>query len=244
MQLTKIFYRSVFLSGLFFISSFGQSRGQAVELGGGIGALNYSGDMIRGYRVGNIKPGVFGFYRFNFNNVVSTRISLSYGGIKGDDGKPLDPAASLRNQTFNARVLEAAATLEYNFLDFKHEKSPIKWSPYFFAGFGAARITGVNSTQEFNKIQPIIPFGLGAKYLLGKRYTLGVELGARKTFFDLLDGVSDNDVTNKNFQFGHPNEDDWYYFFGFSFSYIFYNIPCPFPYIPNEYMMRSKVRPY
>ncbi len=219
--------------------------GQAIEMGGGFGGFNYAGDMVRGYRVSNIRPGVLGFYKFNFSDVTSIRVSLSYGKIHGDDSKPIDPAADLRDASFSANILESAATLEYNFLDFKHDKSPIKWSPYFFAGFGMARITGVQTQEDFNKMQPVIPFGLGFKHLLGKKYSLGLEIGARKTFFDLLDGVSDTNHTNKNFQFGHPGENDWYYFFGFSLSYIFYNIPCPFQqYIPNESMMKSKIRPY
>lgn len=217
--------------------------GQAIEIGGGLGGFNYSGDLVRGYKFLDTRPGIFGFYKYNLSDIVSTRISLSYGGITGSDDDPIDPAAELRNASFSANILEAAWTFEYNFLDYKHEKSPIKWSPYFFTGFGFSRITGLD-LEDYNKIQPVIPIGLGVKHLLGKRYSLGFEVGARKTFFDLLDEVSDGDITNKNFQYGNPSNDDWYYFFGFSFSYIFYNIPCPFQYTPNESMMRSKIRAY
>ena len=32
---------------------------------------------------------------------------------------------------------------------------------------------------------------------------------------------------NKNYQYGNYNDKDFYYFTGFSISYIFYKIPCP-----------------
>jgi len=219
-------------------------KAQAVELGAGIGGVNYAGDLVRVYKFKHLRPGFFGFYRFNFNDVVSTRISLTVGKVAGDDSNPIDPAARLRNASFSATVTEAALTFEYNFLDFKHDKSPIKWSPYIFGGFGFARFSGIDADEDFNQIQPVIPLGLGFKHLVGKRFSAAFELGARKTFFDLLDGIDGGDVANKNFQSGNPSDNDWYYFFGISLSYIFYNIPCPFPYIPNRTLLRNKIRPY
>ena len=233
-----------FVIFLCFIISAVESKSQAVELGGGIGGFNYAGDLVRGYKITDLRPGVFGFYKFNFSDAFSTRLSLTYGKITGSDSNPVDPAAALRDASFSATALEGAITFEYNFLDYKHDKSPIKWSPYFFGGFGMLRVSGIETTDDFNKFQPVLPIGLGIKHLVGKKYSLGLELGARKTFFDLLDGVSDGDLTNKNFQFGNPSDNDWYYFIGISFSYIFYNIPCPFQYVPNGTMMRTKVRSY
>ena len=221
-----------------------QSSAQAVEVGAGIGTMNYSGDLVRGYKFKHMRPGLTGFYRFNFSDVVSTRIGFSVGWLAGDDSDPIDPAAALRDASFTATVMEAAMTFEYHFLDYKHDKSPIKWSPYLFAGFGFARFSGIESEEDFSQIQPVLPIGLGFKHLVGKRFSAGIEMGARKTFFDYIDGVSGGDVTNKDFQFGNPENNDWYYFFGISLSYIFYNIPCPFPYIPNQHMMRNKIRAY
>lgn len=242
---SKIFGRCKLLLCLmpfYFLSS--QLSAQAIELGGGIGGVNYAGDLVRGYNFKHIRPGIFGFYKFNFSDAVSTRVSLTVGKIAGDDSNPIDPLADLRDASFSATVMEGAITFEYNFLDYKHDKSPIKWSPYFFAGFGFARFSGVDTDEDFNEIQPVIPIGIGFKHLVGKKFSAGLELGARKTFFDLLDGISGGDVNNKNFQFGNPSDNDWYYFFGISLSYIFYNIPCPFQYVPNQSMMRSKIRSY
>ena len=233
--------RSLLITGCFLVLFISGAQSQAIEVGAGIGGLNYAGDLVRGFKFKHIRPGVFGFYKFNFSDVVSTRVSLTFGKVTGDDSDPIDPAADLRDATFSANALEATLTFEYNFLDFKHDKSPIRWSPYLFGGFGFTRFTGVDTNEEFSEIQPVIPIGIGFKHSVGKKFSASFEIGARKTFFDLLDGISGGDVTNKNFQFGNPSDDDWYYFFGISLSYIFYNIPCPFPYIPNQYMMRNKI---
>jgi hypothetical protein len=46
--------------------------------------------------------------------------------------------------------------------------------------------------------------------------------------------VSDSDIFDKNYQYGNPKDNDWYHFAGISLSYILYNIPCIYKYIPNQ----------
>ena len=52
--------------------------------------------------------------------------------------------------------------------------------------------------------------------------------------FDYLDGISDGDQRIKDYQYGNPNENDWYFYTGITFTYVLYKIPCPFPYEPNH----------
>jgi hypothetical protein len=72
-----------------------------------------------------------------------------------------------------------------------------------------------------------IPFGGGVKYVLNPKWYLSLEFGMRKTFFDYLDNVSGGDFRNKNYQYGNDNNNDHYYFLGFSITRTFYTIPCP-----------------
>ena len=85
-----------------------------------------------------------------------------------------------------------------------------------------------------------IPFGLGFKYLINKQFSLAIEFEIKKTFYDKIDyltGAITKDIDNitglefnnsqKNFQYGSGNNNDFYYFTGISLSYIFYKIPCP-----------------
>ncbi|MEO9803301.1 MAG: DUF6089 family protein [Reichenbachiella sp.] len=210
--------------------------GQKTEYGVAIGGVSYAGDLYRGYELFNQSLGVQGLYRINFEKDVSFKLALLYGKVSGDDSKPFDALGVIRNASFSRSFVEASATFEYHFLDYKNQNSTIKWTPYFFAGFGLTKFLNLDEQNDnFSSIQPVLPFGGGIKHLVGKQFSVAVEFGARKTFFDKLDGISDGDVFDKtNTQFGNPNDKDWYHFFGISLSYLIYKIPCQYKYVPNN----------
>ena len=213
-----------------FILSVTPVLGQNADIGIGLGGLSYTGDLQRNYKIlenrlaGNI------FYRYTFSNAVSVRGAITGGKLQGSDDKPYDDFASLRNTRFDIFLLEGAVTVEYHFLNFLDSKTWINHSPYFFAGVGAFTFFG--DLEKGRKIQPVIPVGVGLKYLLDERWQLGLEFGARKTFFDYLDDVSEFDASlskrSQGYQYGNQFDQDWYYFLGLSVSYTFYQIPCPY----------------
>ena len=213
------------------------SRAQFLEYGAGIGVLNYAGDLDNGYPIDNLRFGIRAFHRMNLSDIVAVKYSIGYGKIAGSDDDPIDPFAGIRRRTFERGVFEGTLTFEYNFLDYKDDNSPIRWTPYVFGGIGFARIFG-ERTKDYSKIQPVIPFGIGYKHLIGKQFAFGFEFGLRKTFFDELDEVSDGDVQIRDFSYGNPEDNDWYSFSTVSISYILYKIPCPFRYIPNRSIYR------
>ncbi len=220
---------------LLFILQATYSHAQFIEFGGSVGVFNYTGDLNHTPRIGKSRPAIGGVYRMNFSHILSLKMGLTYGKIAGDDQKPIDALSIARAYSFNHSILEYHSVLEFHFLDYRNAKNPTKWSPYAFAGLGFLKIGGVAPTQEdFNPLQFVVPMGAGVKYMLGKQFTLTGEIGARKTFFDHLDGVSDGDTDIKDYQFGNPNDNDWYFFTGISLTYVLYKIPCPFPYIPNR----------
>jgi len=207
--------------------AFSQDR----EVGGGIGALSYTGDLIRTYDITSNRPAGYFFIRRKFRDHVFMRYALTGGNIQGSDDDPIDVLAQQRDAEFNVFVVEASAVLEYYFLDFWNPKTQISWSPYFFIGAGVFRVFGSDEIdEEYSNFQPAIPFGVGVKYGLNRRFNVGFEFGARKLFFDFLDNISDGDPRVRNFQFGNGNDTDWYYFAGFNISYIIYSIPCLFNY--------------
>ena len=203
-----------------------------MEFGGGLGTVNYSGDLVRGFSLSTSAIGGTGFYRMNFSEIFTVRLGLTIGTIKGSE-QPIDAFASIRGQSFSARLVELSSVFEYHFLDFKSENSQVNYSPYIFAGVGAISYDAP-TTEEVGRFQFSLPMGVGFKYLFNKKYTIGLEMGARKTFFDYLDGISDGDQLTKDYQYGNPKDDDWYFYSGISFSVILFNIPCPFPYRPNQ----------
>ena len=228
-------YFSVFLL-LFGVATL--SYAQRTELGFGIGGLNYTGDLVRNYNFKFIKPAATGLFRANLNKALSFRASIVAGQLGADDTtQPIDRFAVSRDSSFTANgsssafdifLFEASAVMEYHFLDWRSEKSMIRWTPYLFAGFAVFGVSGQGEKPvEYSDIQPAIPFGVGIKYILNPKWYLGVEFGARKIFFDHLDNISDGNQGIKNFQYGNPNDDDAYYFLGITLTHSFYTIPCP-----------------
>ncbi len=214
---------------LSFIVISKQTVAQFSEYGVGVGGFNYAGDLMRGYHIENVKPGILGYYKMNLDNIFSIRASLTGGLISGSDENPIDPFAVNRKGSFQSTIVEAAGMIEYNFLDYKTDHVQIHWSPYMFVGISGFTFFGGN--QDLNgssTVQLALPFGGGFKYAINPSITLNLEIGIRKLFFDHLDGYSDGDITNKNYQYGNKYDKDWYNFVGFSISYIVWKIPCPY----------------
>ena len=102
-------------------------------------------------------------------------------------------------------------------------------------GFGVLKLGSPDMTKaQFSELQPVIPMGMGFKKMIGKQLCLGLEAGARKTFFDYLDGIGDSEQIIKDYQYGDPVTNDWYFFTSISLTYVLYEIPCPFSYRPNK----------
>ena len=243
----KIFNHLVAI--ILWAASIAPGYGQKYEVGGGIGAGVYSGDIIR-----KIDPSQFGiqgtlFGKRNFDNVWSLRVALSTSILQGDDEKqPIDLVYKSRDARFKGGVIEGSAIMEFNFLDFLRNDSEFRFSPYAFFGIGYSHfiMKGRYSAERFTPADfyqlssPVIPFGGGVKYRLSDQWTLAAELGIRATFTDYLDkidskaGVIPVSEIDPNtgaqlthiINFGNPNTNDWYYFLGVTLSYTIPNVRC------------------
>jgi hypothetical protein len=202
---------------------------QRSEVGFGLGVFNYTGDLTRTYDITTAKPAATVFYRNNISKVISVRTSITGGQLAGSDRhNPIDSAAVKRNASFNIFLLELSSTFEYHFLDWRDDRRRLRFTPYLFAGVGLFGISGNNNKPApYSNVQMSIPFGGGMKYVLNPKYYIAFEIGIRKTFFDYLDNVSGGNTSNKNYQYGNPNDYDNYFFTGISLTYTFYDIPCP-----------------
>jgi hypothetical protein len=213
---------------LAFVSVSKTIYAQRSELGFGVGVFNYTGDLVRNYNLKYAKPAVTAFYRANINKIVSFRTTVTAGKV-GAEEKPIDPFAVQRNASFDIFLFEAALGMEYHFLNWRDSKRPMRYTPYLFAGFGLFGISGYDSKPaEYSNVQGVIPFGGGFKYIVNPKWYAAFEIGIRKTFFDYLDNISDfTDQTQKNYQYGNPNDFDNYFFVGITLTRTFYDIPCP-----------------
>ncbi|HEX7415547.1 MAG TPA: DUF6089 family protein [Bacteroidia bacterium] len=99
----------------------------------------------------------------------------------------------------------------YSIGGLKSKKKKKKFAPYIFAGVGvffynpkeelAGKWYGLRKyhvegqglpggPKQYNDVSVCIPVGLGFKYVVNKRWSIGAEFGVRKTFTDYIDGVS------------------------------------------------------
>lgn len=203
-------------------------QAQSSEVGIGLGTFTYTGDLVRSYNFKYSKPAATAFYRANLSTVVSFRAAITAGMI-GASEKPIDAFGAERDASFDLFLFEASTVMEYHFLNWRDSKRFVRFTPYMFAGIGLFGISGnENKTAEYSNIQPAIPFGLGIKYVYNPKWYFSLEFGARKTFFDYLDDVSEGDPNRKKtYQYGNPNDNDHYFFLGISITRTFYDIPCP-----------------
>ena len=219
---------------------------QKYEVGFGVGAATYSGDIIR--KLDPAQIGIQGtlFGRRNFDNVWSLRAGLSFARLNGADSvRPIDPVALYRDAYFNGSLLEVSAVMEYHFLDFTHPQAKYRFSPYGFFGLGYSYFSGEGQIYpgdptkgDYSVGTPVIPFGLGIKYKLNDRLHLAMEWGFRATFTDLIDKIDSSDPAIARFgdpndptiphgiNFGNYNDKDWYYFLGLTISYSFNSTKC------------------
>ncbi|WP_191005620.1 type IX secretion system protein PorG [Hymenobacter montanus] len=218
------------------------------EIGIGLGATNYRGEVSPEYQLKNSRPALTVFYRKDVSAPVTLRGGFTAGFLRAADdnvrgvngGTP--PLQSYRQVNTKGSVFEASAVLEYNFLDYHYRTDKLHFSPYLFvgvAGFYANTTTesknsslGGSFNQEGSMLGLAVPAGVGIKYALSKHINLGLEAGVRKTFTDKLDHLAEQDQLLVN-----PHDQDWYYYSGVSLSYTFYKIPCPKVYKKNEALL-------
>lgn len=219
----------IILAGLLSISNTTYAQiSQRSELGFGLGAFTYTGDLARTYKLSSTRPAATVFYRANISKVISFKTALTGGKLAASDQrKPIDPFAVQRDASFNLFLLEGSTTFEYHFLDWRDDKRRLRFTPYLFAGIGLFGISGVpNKNAEYSNVQLSIPIGGGMKYIINPKWYVAFEIGIRKTFFDYLDNISEENPAFKNYQYGNPYDYDNYFFTGFSLTRTFYDIPC------------------
>jgi hypothetical protein len=253
------------LSFAFLIASYNASYAQKTEVGLLLGGSVYSGDLSPDFiNVNFIRPAGGLFYRYNHTSHWAYKAAVFMGTITGDDASSSDPFQRNRNLSFTSRLLELTANVEFNFLEYATGDLKRPFTPYVFTGISIFDFNpkteykgemvelkplgteGQNlanpPVKSYSLVQLAIPMGLGIKWSIGQRFSLGFEIGARKTFTNYLDDVggayadkkhllaengalsvalSDRSI-NKAIESGRQRGSyagtDWYTFGGISFS--------------------------
>ncbi|MES2746840.1 MAG: DUF6089 family protein [Bacteroidota bacterium] len=219
---------------LFFIVivlCFSKVNAQINEIGVFLGGSNFIGDVGK---TTYIAPNEIAFgllYKWNRSPRHAYRFSLIQSTLSGNDLDSDVPGRKERGLNFENSITEVSAGLEFNFFDFNlHELTP-KLTPYVFTGLTYTFYDGLffvgDKAKSDSKHGTIgIPMIVGIKTNIMPKLILAVEVGARYTFADDIDG---SNPTNENLQlqkFGNINSNDWYTFSGLTLTYTFGDKPC------------------
>tara|TARA_B110001450_G_scaffold38242_1_gene34073 strand:+ start:5564 stop:6262 length:699 start_codon:yes stop_codon:yes gene_type:complete len=226
-------YRLVII--ILFSSYF--SFGQIHEFGLFLGGSNAIADVGSGVYVKPNNIAIGGIYKWNRSARHSYRVSMIYSSITGDDSKSSESRRKKRDFSFKNEVKEITAGMEFTFWNFDlHDQHSyaIKTTPYLFTGlsyfnYDALALNSDSIIEEYNSHSSLaIPMIFGVKSAITKQLILAVEIGARYTFTDDLDGS--NPVKEKesieSLKFGNINSNDWYVFSGITLTYTFGKNPC------------------
>jgi len=214
---------------IFFIYGSFQVTAQKHEIGVGLGASNYTGEIVQLIDVRNFRPAGQIYYRFNLSQVVSLKVATSLGILAASDNKYSNATAKYRNASFSTLYNDVSAMIEYNFLDFayKDKSNSSHFSPYLSAGIGILNYKSTISDPNYKVntlFQPIIPFGGGLKYRTNAHLTFNFQFTINKTFTDAIDGIYNQNGASK--LVSNPHTTDWYYSTGITVGYIFWKVYC------------------
>tara|TARA_B110000967_G_scaffold202603_1_gene241769 strand:- start:514 stop:1203 length:690 start_codon:yes stop_codon:yes gene_type:complete len=223
----------LFLSSACILLISSLSYSQIYEIGGYVGGSNFIGDVGSTIYINPKKPAYGGILKWNRSPRHSYRASLIYTTLSADDIDSNDPRRKLRGYSFSAGVLEASLGIEFNFLDFDlHTGVPMS-TPYIYTGISMINhpnfyFSSTDLVSEKTRSNAFgIPITLGFKTTLTPHIIIALEVGARYTFSDNIDGSNPESEGLKNIaRFGNFNNTDWYMFSGFTLTYTFGRKPC------------------
>lgn len=208
-----------------------ESTAQIHEIGVFAGGINYIGDVGP---TNYIAPNNFAFgalYKWNRSRRHSYRFSYFQGEITSNDIDSEAPNRNLRGYEIKNSVKEFSVGLEFNFLDFDLHQSDFTFSPYVYSGistfiYDEIFVLDKKSKLDYRSYSFAIPMTVGIKTKIAQQLILGVEVGARYTFTDNLDGSNPKNENFETLKFGNLNSKDWYVFSGVTLTYTFGKNPC------------------
>jgi outer membrane protein W len=216
---------------LFCLFGFAASQAQIHEIGIFAGGSNYVGDVGPTTYISPNSLALGILYKWNRSPRHSWRISFVESTLKSNDKDSDSEARKLRGYSFENDVKELSLGLEFNFFDFNLHESKTKVTPYIYSGlsylFYTEKFFVNNETKsEGQKGTLAIPMTLGIKSNIMENWVLGIEVGARWSFSDDLDGSNPKNDDLETLRFGNINNKDWYVFSGITLTYTFGNKPC------------------
>jgi hypothetical protein len=214
---------------LIFLFFFFTMNAQIHEVGVFVGGSNYIGDVGSTTYISPKEPAIGILYKWNKSPRHSYRFSYTQSKISANDLDSNEPSRNQRGYHFENSIKEVSLGLEFNFFDFNLHETEKKITPYVHSGLNYFRydelyVLSGETIKDSGAGSFGIPMTLGMKSNISPHIILALEVGARYTFTDNLDGSHPKDESLT--KFGNINNNDWYVFSGLSLTYTFGNKPC------------------
>lgn len=202
---------------------------QIHEVGVFLGGSNYVGDVGLTTYIAPNEPALGILYKWNKSTRHSYRFSYTQSKISANDLDSKEPGRNQRGYHFENSIKEVSLGLEFNFFDFNLHEAKRKITPYVYSGISYFRydelyVSFGETLKDSGAGSFAIPMTVGIKSNISPRLVLGLEVGARYTLTDNLDGSNPRD--ENLMEFGNINNNDWYVFSGLTLTYTFGNKPC------------------
>ncbi|MDO5972399.1 DUF6089 family protein [Flavivirga aquimarina] len=211
------------------------SFSQINEVGIFVGGSNFIGDVGATDYISPNQFAIGGIYKWNRSKRHSYRASIIFTELEGIDTKSDDLRRIQRGYEFSNRIIEASLGLELTFIDFDLHSGRKIATPYLYTGISTTKhdnyyfLNGAQTPENTSSWAFGIPMVLGFKASFIDNIIVGLEVGARYTFSDKLDGSLPDSQNRQQYRFGNINNNDWYMFSGITLTYTFGENPCYCP---------------
>lgn len=208
------------------------SYSQINEIGVFLGGSNFIGDVGATDYISPNQFAIGGLYKWNRSKRHSYRASIIFSELEGIDNDSDDTRRIQRGFEFSSKITELSLGMEFTFLDFNLHSGEKLGTPYLFTGITVAHhdnhffANGIQTQEDTSSWAYGIPMALGFKTNFMENFILGIEVGARYTFSDELDGSVPDSGIKSGLSFGNINNNDWYVFSGITLTYTFGENPC------------------
>lgn len=184
---------------------------QDAEFGITAGAAHYFGDLNNHYRINRPKFDFGVFFRKQFSNYVSARLSGHFAQLGYSDRYNTNEFEHRRNLSFNTNIFEIALHGDFNFFRFIPTDYNYAFTPYASIGIGIfnydpyAMLDGekyylrplhtegqtfYQNRKTYGTMALCFPISFGLKYAVTDKMNVSFEVGYRFTSTDYLDDVS------------------------------------------------------
>jgi hypothetical protein len=213
------------------VLGFTKLNAQINEIGVFLGGSNFIGDVGKTNYIAPNEAAFGLIYKWNRSPRHAYRFSLIQSTLSGNDLESKVPGRYKRGLRFKNSITELSGGLEFNFFDFNLHELTRKTTPYVFTGLNYTFYDGLFFLNDKSKSDSkhgtlAIPMIVGIKSNIFPKLILAVEVGARYTFADDIDGSNPTNENLELLKFGNVNSNDWYVFTGFTLTYTFGEKPC------------------